>query len=309
MWILVYYFVPRAETMGCDGGTIPRRDELVKTKKKPEQKDKDSERLYRWRHCAASQTRLKAPIVACEMGRLYNKEEVLTRLLDRSTDASMSHIKGLKDIKELNLTPNPGFKQEGANKGDAYTDHQAAEYICPVTSLEMNGKYRFSFIWSCGCVLSERALKEVKSEVCHKCGKPYSDEDVVPLNPSEEEQDAVKACMLSRRVAAKAAKKAKKEAKRSAEGEEEEAANTSKGKKAAKTSEDAGASTSKSTVRVNGLASAVLRDKDFEKVRSNGFSVASDPKASEVYKSLFDTHKTAQKKQSAHWVTCNPQYF
>lgn len=23
--------------MGCDGGTIPRRDELVKTKKKPEQ--------------------------------------------------------------------------------------------------------------------------------------------------------------------------------------------------------------------------------------------------------------------------------
>lgn len=74
-------------------------------------------------------------------------------------------------------------------------------------------------------------------------------------------------------------------------------------------STDAGASTSKSTVRVNGLASAVLRDKDFEKVRSNGFSVASDPKASEVYKSLFDTHKTAQKKQSAHWVTCNPQYF
>ena len=23
--------------MGCDGGTIPKRDELVKTKKKPEQ--------------------------------------------------------------------------------------------------------------------------------------------------------------------------------------------------------------------------------------------------------------------------------
>ena len=29
--------------MGCDGGTIPRRDELVKVKKKPEQKDKDAE--------------------------------------------------------------------------------------------------------------------------------------------------------------------------------------------------------------------------------------------------------------------------
>lgn len=25
--------------MGCDGGTIPKRDELVRTKKKPEQVD------------------------------------------------------------------------------------------------------------------------------------------------------------------------------------------------------------------------------------------------------------------------------
>ena len=29
--------------MGCDGGTIPTRDELVRLKKKPEQKDKNSE--------------------------------------------------------------------------------------------------------------------------------------------------------------------------------------------------------------------------------------------------------------------------
>ncbi|KAG7159081.1 replication termination factor 2-like [Homarus americanus] len=299
--------------MGCDGGTIPRRDELVKTKKKPEQKDKNSERLYRWRHCSISQTPLKKPIVACEIGRMYNKEEVLTRLLDRSAEPGMSHIKGLKDIKELNLTPNPGYIHEGANKGDAYTDHQAAEFICPVTSLEMNGKYHFSFVWRCGCVVSERALKEVKSDVCHKCGQPYQEEDVIPLNPSEEEHDAVKARMLSRRALAKAAKKAKKEGKRSADGEDNDAStsSSSKGKKAVKLSDGASSSSdcSKSSLRVNGMASAVLRDKDFKNVRSAGFSVASDPKASEVYKSLFDTHKTAQKKQSAHWVTCNPQYF
>ena len=59
--------------MGCDGGTIPRRDELVKTKKRPEQKDKDSELRFRWRHCAIKQDALQKPIVTCELGRLYNK--------------------------------------------------------------------------------------------------------------------------------------------------------------------------------------------------------------------------------------------
>ncbi len=33
--------------MGCDGGTIPKRDELVKTKKKPEQvKDQINKIIY-----------------------------------------------------------------------------------------------------------------------------------------------------------------------------------------------------------------------------------------------------------------------
>ena len=183
-----------------------------------------------------SQAPLKAPIVGCEMGRIYNKEELLTRLLDRAAEPSIAHIKSLKDFKELNLTPNPGFKQKGADLGDAYIDNQTSEYICPVTSIEMNGKYRFSFIWSCGCVLSERALKEVKSEVCHKCGKPFNDDDVIPLNPPEEDQDDIRSSMIARRAAAKAAKKAKKEGKRSAEGEEGETSKSSngKGKKLAK---------------------------------------------------------------------------
>ena len=30
--------------------------------------------------------------------------------------------------------------------------------------------HRFCFLWSCGCVLSERALKEIKMETCHKVG-------------------------------------------------------------------------------------------------------------------------------------------
>ncbi|CAL4211708.1 unnamed protein product, partial [Meganyctiphanes norvegica] len=301
--------------MGCDGGTIPRRDELVKTKQKPEEKDKVSERLYRWRHCAVSQTTLKRPIVACEMGRLYNKDEVITRLLEKAEDPVMEHIRGLKDIKELNLTLNPAYEGSGSTMGDSNSCDQTAEYICPVSSQEMNGSHRFSFMWNCGCVMSERALKEVKSEVCNKCGGPYNKDDVIPLNPSEEEQDWNKSCMLSRRAKAKAAKKAKKEGKRLAgEGMSEESGSTngddaSSSKKQKYAKSVAGASTSKSSMRVSSSASAILRDKEFDRVRSSGFSVAQDPRASEAYKSLFDTHKTAQGKVKSNWVTCNPQYF
>ena len=38
-------------------------------------------------------------------------------------------------------------------------------------------------------------------------------------------------------------------------------------------------------------------------------TIQKDPHASEVFKSLFNTHKTAKQQQHAHWVTYNPQYF
>jgi hypothetical protein len=55
--------------MGCDGGSIPRRDEMVKLKKKAEKADKDVELQARWKYCALSGEELKTPIVACELGR------------------------------------------------------------------------------------------------------------------------------------------------------------------------------------------------------------------------------------------------
>ncbi|XP_076052029.1 replication termination factor 2 isoform X2 [Oratosquilla oratoria] len=322
--------------MGCDGGTIPRRDELVKTKKKPEQKDKTSDRMYRWRHCAMSQARLQRPIVGCELGRLYNKEAVLTRLLDRHHQREVtgddSHIRMLRDIKELRLTANPGYalKRDVAQKGDAYVDHQVSEFMCPVTGLEMNGKYPFVFMWTCGCVVSERAMKEVPSEVCHKCGKPIRKEDVIPINPtSQEVLDQLRSNMAARRARDKAAKKEKRESKRThdyadeedevePEVEEEEECTKEKSSKVQKTSGGGGPSSSSSSSsssgsgakpRVNSAVSALLKDEDFQHVRSSGFSVAKNPEASEVYKSIFDTHKTAKNRPNPHWVTCNPQYF
>lgn len=152
------------------------------------------------------------PIVACELGRLYSKETVLEILLDRSkfeeVGATFDHIRSLKDIKELKLTENPERKPRGAEKGGdgVFSDPGKADYICPVVGLEMSGKYRFSFIWSCGCTMSERALRQVKSDVCHKCGKAYSDDDIVVLNGTDEEVEGLRGKMEARRAKAKAAK-------------------------------------------------------------------------------------------------------
>lgn len=50
-----------------------------------------------------------------------------------------------------------------------------------------------------------------------------------------------------------------------------------------------------------------MNDPAFKKSRDS-YSVASDPKATEVFKSLFTTHKSHEKQTRAHWVTYNPFY-
>nr|CAG4647260.1 EOG090X0ACT [Megafenestra aurita] len=278
--------------MGCDGGTIPKRDELVKTKKKPEQKDKNAENHCKWRLCASSQEELCSPIVACELGRLFNKESVLEILLDKAKAPECGkHLRSLKDVKELVLTTNPSFRKH-ANMGDGYDDVQSAQFICPVLGIEMNGKFKFCFIWTCGCVMSERTLKEIKSTNCHKCQKPFKNEDVVMINPSEEELVNMIDNMEKRRSAAKSKTKAvKREA-----GETEK--RSGKGKKLM-------VGPNNSTSIAHKLIK--LEDPAMAKTKAS-YSVASDPNASDVFKSLFTTHDKAVNQTKGHWVTYNPFY-
>ncbi|XP_060062487.1 replication termination factor 2-like [Ylistrum balloti] len=311
--------------MGCDGGTIPRRDELVRVKKKAEQKDKVAELDAKWKRCAISQEPLRPPIMACELGKLYNKECVLELLLDRTKfecASSFSHLRGFKDLKELNLTENPAYEKPKNEKGDGYIDTNIAPYICPVVGIEMNGKHRFSVLWKCGCVLSERANKEVKGQICHKCGSPYSQEDIVILNGTHDEVDDLYKRMEARRLQAKLEKKSKKakkhkapEAAAGSASQETESASSSKmsriesGTSQYSLTDGKSSHTSKLTNgnmdyksrRVNG------KTEEAKKTKTGG-SVQDNPNASKVYKSLFTTSDLAKNQQSAHWVTFNPQY-
>lgn len=50
-----------------------------------------------------------------------------------------------------------------------------------------------------------------------------------------------------------------------------------------------------------------MQDPAFKKSKDS-YSVANDPASTEVYKSLFTTHKDEQEQTRAHWVTYNPFY-
>jgi hypothetical protein len=149
--------------------------------------------------------------------------------------------------------------------------------------------------------MSERALKEVKSENCHKCNKQFSmEDDVIVLNGSDEEIDLLRKRMNDRRNKAKQMKKSKK--RKTSETETNDNSRSTKLK-----AEHSLPSTSNSTsnsLTTKTSSSSVLTDK-----AAKDYSVAKDPNASEVYKSLFTTHKTAQNKPKAHWVTFNPCYY
>ncbi|XP_060826082.1 replication termination factor 2 [Bombus pascuorum] len=283
--------------MGCDGGTIPRRDELVRVKKKPEQKDKEAELAFKWRHCTIKQLPLQPPVVGCALGRLYSKESVLEGLLDRNTlPESAQHIKTLKDIKNLNLTSNPAFEGNKAKKGDCYIDERKSPYICPLIGLEMNGKYKFCFLWSCGCVMSERALKEVRSKICHQCQQPFTETDIVIINAEGDDLKLMEENMTQRKTAQKKSKKQKHNEDNQTQDVRQEEVPKKKMRKEEKNG----------TVKVNGNRTEA-EDPAYKKVKDN-YSVAKDPKASEVFKSIFTTHKSAAEQDRAHWVTYNPFY-
>ncbi|KAJ3077494.1 hypothetical protein HK102_005188 [Quaeritorhiza haematococci] len=217
--------------MGCDGGSIPKRHELVKTKKKEERADQSSQTIAAWFFCALSKAPLRSPVVSCALGKLYNREAILEFLLNKRAygdgDQICGHIGSIKEVVTLNLTPNPSYSSD---KDAALTTTSSAilqstveqqvvsPFICPITMKEMNGKYRFCYIGSCGCVLSEQALKEVPTTTCLKCNKAFSTEDVVTLNPTKPEDVSKLEARMERIkteiAAAEAEKKAKKKEKK-----------------------------------------------------------------------------------------------
>jgi len=231
-----------------------------------------------------------------------------------------SHIKSLKDVKEVNLTANPAYSNK-AKTNEAYDESETAPYICPIVGLEMSGKFRFILVWSCGCIFSERALKEVGASSCHKCQKPFTPDDVIVLNGTDEDNAVALQKMHDRKAKTKSEKKNKKRPDQlittpqtnevsclpstSSQAAKEDINNADK-KKNPEMPVAASSSNGKLPTK-RGTAGLDIVDPKFKKTRVE-YSVAKDPNASSVYKSLFTTHQNAINQDRAHWVTYNPFY-
>ncbi|CAN2389871.1 nuclear DNA replication termination [Pristimantis euphronides] len=305
--------------MGCDGGTIPKRHELVKGPKKVEKVDKNAELVARWYYCTLSQEKLKRPIVTCELGRLYNKDAVIEFLLDKSPDKphadSAAHIRSIKNVTVLNLTDNPAWTgDKGNTKGDMY-DEQRAQFICPVVGLEMNGKHRFCALRQCGCVFSERALKEIKTDLCHKCGAIFTDDDVLLLNGDKDEVEELRKRMEERRLRAKMEKKSK-----TTKSAESVAANghPEEGPSGISDGNKTNSRDKISFVSGSECSNPKLSEKAVSSSSSSSSSAAAAKrpfpdveKKSEAYKSIFTSHSSAKRTrdQSSNWVTHTAYYF
>jgi hypothetical protein len=214
--------------MGGDGGVFAvnrkffaacrntSKDGQTEATENEERQIKLSKRYVKCRTCAISSEELIEPIVTCQLGYLYNKEHVITALLDKTLHENFSHIKGLKCVKEVKLTGNTDSNRGGGDdsgSGGKEDCDVACPYMCPVTQLPFNGVYGFVAIWTTGYVLSEKALREIGMEGLQLEYGPFTEADVVGLLPMEEELNSRRAALQAKEEIALKARLEKKRAR------------------------------------------------------------------------------------------------
>ncbi|KAK7993740.1 hypothetical protein PG990_013920 [Apiospora arundinis] len=246
--------------MGNDGGSIPKRRELVKNAARlptaTELKETLHESLtHAWTMCPLSSHPLdlaqsdKGMVVSDWRGILYNYESILQCLLPSDETAALpeaqeeafrqTDIKALKDVVKLRFT--------------VRKDEKGREFrACPVSLKELgNAATKAVYIVPCGHVFAEAAMKELQvaegdnkeekkeQQHCPECSEPFEESNVIPILPTSDAELAklttrmedLKSKGLSHSLKKdKSGGKKKRKAEDAANGEKENG-NAKKGKK------------------------------------------------------------------------------
>ncbi|KAJ8611968.1 hypothetical protein CTAYLR_004348 [Chrysophaeum taylorii] len=163
-------------------------------------------RASRVRTCALSGEQLSTPIMACELGNLYNKLAILSALSERTLPDHLAHIRGLRDLVDCETgTP---------ERSSAYhTGEDAPVAACPVTGEALDGSKAFVVVRTTGWILSQMAVDRLGLDALQAEYGPLEAEDLVRLAPDPEETLELQERMTRRRD--KARRKADKRRKRS----------------------------------------------------------------------------------------------
>ena len=194
--------------MGGDGGVIAVKKQYMHgggtsdpDAIKNDKKSVRDTQCLRSRACALSGEALVSPIVACELGHLYNKESILQALLDKSLKSEFGHVRTLKDVKEVIF--------ESASTSNENEKESKCRWMCPLTGLEFNGIVPFLLLWSSGKVISDKGYREMGVEALQEEYGPFTTDDVVKLLPLERELAKQQENMAARREKRQSKKKKK----------------------------------------------------------------------------------------------------
>ena len=176
--------------MGNDGGSIPKRRELVKEAARnptsAELKESQLEQQeYSWTTDPISNKPLARPVVSDSSGKLYNKDTILEYLVEgsRKDDAeavTRGTIKSLKDVVEVK------FEVNGDASANANGSGQHETWICPITGDRLGPGSKAVYLVPCGHAFSGNAIKKVSGEKCLTCETEYASNDIIPILPTSE---------------------------------------------------------------------------------------------------------------------------
>lgn len=131
--------------------------------------------------CALTGEPLRAPVVCCELGMLYNKATLIEALLakaSRPLDARFAHVRSLKDLTAVALHADTDASTQRAQHEPATEAHGCADtkapFQCPVTKTPFNGGHPFYAVRPSGQVVSERALAMTGWAVCPVTERPLA---------------------------------------------------------------------------------------------------------------------------------------
>ncbi|KHO01573.1 DUF602 domain-containing protein [Metarhizium album ARSEF 1941] len=164
--------------MGNDGGSIPKRRELVKNAARAptvsELKATALESLtHAWTHCALSGTSLEMETAVSDWkGRLFNYEAILSGLMPSDEIAETSPasfgIKSLKDVVRLKFSKTDG------------------RWTCPISMKEMGPSTRAVYLVPCGHAFAEVAITEIQESSCPECGGSFDKDNAITILPTTE---------------------------------------------------------------------------------------------------------------------------
>jgi hypothetical protein len=170
--------------MGNDGGSIPKRSELVKEAAKAlttaQIKEAQNEQQeYAWTTDPLTRNPLARPVVADAAGTLYNKDSIIEFLLKEDEDAQKAEMKKVGAVKG---TAEGGFPELGSFgdrvKGlkdvvevkfeieDAGEKERGEKWVCPITGTRLGPGAKAVYLVPCGHAFAGSVVKEVAGSAC-----------------------------------------------------------------------------------------------------------------------------------------------